>query len=770
MSSDWEWNGTDEQAALSLQQALPARVFDAHAHLYDQAHLGRPAPSLTVGGPTVAGVREWRASLDRQLGPDRVAGGLLFPYPTETCDLAASNAFLLEELRRAPDCRGLLLVGPALSRADVEPFLANRGVAGFKPYHLLGTVKPTFQAPIPSFVPEWTWELADERGLVITLHMVRDRALSDPANQKEIRALCLKYPRARLVLAHAARGFHAPNTVRGLQALAGLENVWFDSSGICQAQALRAVLEAVGPWRLMWGSDYPVNEKRGTCVTVGDGFAWINPAAVDSRPDSPGLATWPVGLENLRALLEAADDFGLSARDLEDIFCDNARRLLGLLPQPGTVTQDTYRRARTVIPGGTHLLSKRPEMFAPGQWPAYFRKAQGCEVWDLDGRRYIDMSLNAVGACMLGYADPDVNRAVRRRVSLGTISTLNVPEELELAEQLCTMHPWASQVRMARTGGELAAVAVRIARATTDRSAVAICGYHGWQDWYLAANLGANDSLRGHLLPGLDPLGVPRELRGTAFTFTFGNRDEFSRIIREHGKDLAAVIMEPCRSQDPEPGFLEFVRDEAHRAGALLVFDEITIGFRLAFGGAHLKFGVEPDMALFGKTLGNGYPIAAVIGTAKAMEGAHTSFISSSYWTEGIGPVAALATLRKMQACDIIGHAARIGTLLQKTIREAAARHRLPITVKGYPAVPIFTFDHEAALALKTLYVQEMLALGFLACPMIYVTLGHNEAVVGEFAEALDRVFPVLADALAKGDVEKRLKGPVAHAGFRRLL
>jgi glutamate-1-semialdehyde 2,1-aminomutase len=294
-------------------------------------------------------------------------------------------------------------------------------------------------------------------------------------------------------------------------------------------------------------------------------------------------------------------------------------------------TQALYTRAKQIIPSGTQLLSKRPEMFAPGQWPAYYTKAKGCEVWDLDGNHYYDMTSNGIGACLLGYADEDVCHAVIRRVSDGCTSTLNSPEEVALAERLIGIHPWAENARFARTGGEIGAVAVRIARATTGRDVIAVCGYHGWSDWYLAANLGENDSLNGHLLPGLDPAGVPKGLYGTTTTFNFNNFKQFDEMITRYGKDLAAVIMEPARNNDPENGFLEYVKEKVHQAGALLIFDEITIGWRLNFGGSHLRYGVNPDMATFAKALGNGHPIAAVIGTKAAMEGAHKSFISSTY-------------------------------------------------------------------------------------------------------------------------------------------
>ena len=433
-------------------------------------------------------------------------------------------------------------------------------------------------------------------------------------------------------------------------------------------------------------------------------------------------------------------------------------------------TQALYVHAKQRIPGGTQLLSKRPEMFAPDQWPAYFSQAHGCEIWDLDGRHYYDMTHNGVGACMLGYGDPDVTRAVVRCVERGSMCTLNPPEEVELADVLCDIHPWAQQARFTRSGGEACAVAVRIARATTDRSLVAICGYHGWHDWYLAANLGEGDALRGHLLPGLNPLGVPRELRGTAVTFNYNDRAAFQAVLDACGDRLAAVIMEPCRYQDPEPGYLAFVRDGAHASGALLIFDEVTIGWRLCFGGAHLRFGVNPDLAVFAKALGNGHPIGAVIGTKAAMEGAHTSFISSTYWTESVGLVAALATLKELQDTNAPSQVARVGSLVMELWREHGKKHGLPVVVpESYPCVAHFHFDHPLANELKTLYTQLMLARGFLAGPAVYATLAHTDKVVSLFGVALDAVFAEIAAALAQNAVRERLEGPPAHEGFRRV-
>ena len=311
--------------------------------------------------------------------------------------------------------------------------------------------------------------------------------------------------------------------------------------------------------------------------------------------------------------------------------------------------QQLYRKAKKRIPGGTQLLSKRPEMFLPEQWPSYYSKAKGVEVWDLDGNKYIDMSTNGIGACILGAADPDVDAAVKRAIESGTMSTLNAPEEVELADLLCDLHPWAGMVRYARGGGEAMAVAVRIARAHTRRDKIAFCGYHGWHDWYLSANLSQEQALDGHLLPGLEPLGVPRGLIATALPFRYNHLEDLNAIVAKHESELAAIVMEPIRDQAPPPGFLEGVRKTASAIGAVLIIDEVSAGFRLITGGAHLRFNLEPDMAVFAKAISNGYPMAAIIGRSAVMEAAQNTFISSTYWTERIGPVAALATIRKHQ-------------------------------------------------------------------------------------------------------------------------
>jgi glutamate-1-semialdehyde 2,1-aminomutase len=429
--------------------------------------------------------------------------------------------------------------------------------------------------------------------------------------------------------------------------------------------------------------------------------------------------------------------------------------------------QKLWRRAKRVIPGGSMLLSKRPEMFLPEQWPAYFSRARGCKVWDLDGTGYVDMSLMGVGTNTLGYGHPEVDAAARAAIDAGNMSTLNCPEEVYLAERLIELHPWAQMARFARSGGEADAIAVRIARAAVGRDKFAICGYHGWHDWYLAANLGGEGQLAGHLLPGLEPNGVPACLRGTVLPFNYNRIDELTALAESN--DLAAVIMEVTRNQEPADGFLQKVRELTRRRGIVLIFDECTSGFRQSLGGLHKVYGVEPDLAIFGKTLGNGYAITAVIGRREIMESAQTSFISSTFWTERIGPSAALKTLEVMERSRSWETITATGRDIMARWQKLAERHGLRISLSGLPALASFAFAGPRALAYKTLVSQEMLAKGFLAGTSVYVCTEHTAQVVDDYFAALDPVFGLIRECEDGRDVNALLKGPVCHAGFRRL-
>jgi glutamate-1-semialdehyde 2,1-aminomutase len=429
--------------------------------------------------------------------------------------------------------------------------------------------------------------------------------------------------------------------------------------------------------------------------------------------------------------------------------------------------QELYKKAKGIIPGGTMLLSKRPEMFLPEQWPSYFSKAKGCQVWDLDGNEYTDVSIMGIGTNILGYGHPAVDEAVLKTVRSGNMSTFNCPEEVQLAEKLIELHPWADMVRLARTGGEANAIAVRIARAATGKDKVAICGYHGWHDWYLSANLGDSEHLAGHLLPGLDPAGVPGNLKGSVIPFAYNNYEELIHILDT--QDVGVIKMEVSRNIGPKDEFLQKVRKLASDRNIVLIFDECTSGFRQTFGGLHKKYGVNPDMAIFGKALGNGYAITAVIGKREVMEAAQKTFISSTFWTERIGPTAALATLDVMEKERSWETITEIGKSVKKQWQELAGIHGLRITQWGLPALSGFSFESDKNLAYKTYITQEMLKNGYLAGNSIYVCTQHTPHILDGYYDKLELLFNDIAEFENGKDVMPQLNGHICHGGFKRL-
>ncbi len=429
--------------------------------------------------------------------------------------------------------------------------------------------------------------------------------------------------------------------------------------------------------------------------------------------------------------------------------------------------QKLWKRAKAVIPGGNMLLSKRAEMFLPEQWPAYFSKAKGCQVWDMDGKQYTDMSIMGIGTNILGYGHEEVDAAVRQTVDAGNMSTFNCPEEVYLAEKLVELHPWADMARLARSGGEANALAIRIARAASGKDKVAVCGYHGWHDWYLSANLGDDENLAGHLLPGLDPKGVPQNLRGTVFPFNYNNYVELENLVNTH--DIGVIKMEVVRNKGPEDNFLHKVRKLATDKGIVLIFDECTSGFRQTFGGLHKMYGVEPDMAMFGKALGNGYAITATIGRREIMEAAQSTFISSTFWTERIGPTAALKTLEVMERTQSWDNITQTGLNIRKRWQQLADKHGLQIDHWGLPALTGYTFKSDNALAYKTLITQEMLDKGYLAGNSVYVCTEHTPNVLDGYFAELDPIFATIKECEEGRDVMSLLNGPVCHGGFKRL-
>ena len=430
--------------------------------------------------------------------------------------------------------------------------------------------------------------------------------------------------------------------------------------------------------------------------------------------------------------------------------------------------QKLYKKAKKIIPGGTMLLSKRPEMFLPENWPSYFSKAKGCKVWDLDGKELLDMSIMGIGTNSLGYGNDEVDSAVIETVKKGNMSSLNCPQEVFLAEKLIEMNPWADMVRFARSGGEANSIAIRIARAASGKDNVAICGYHGWHDWYLSVNHNENDDLSGHLLPGLSPKGVPKNLKNSVFPFKYNNYEELLNIVENN--DIGVIKMEVVRNMEPKDNFLQKVRDLATKKNIVLIFDECSSGFRETFGGIFQKYNVEPDMVMFGKTIGNGYALTSVIGKKNVMEAAQNTFISSTFWTERIGPTAALETLKVMQRVRSWDKITRTGKKMQDGWSSLASKHNLNITISGIPAMTSYNFNSRNSLKYKTLITQEMLKKGFLASTIFYACTEHKEEHLNKYLIQLDKVYTTIAKCESERlDINKLLEGPVCHSGFERL-
>jgi len=739
-------NEGDRRLVRQLRDFVPREIYDIHVHPHNPALYGVTAwPGLRDRG--VAGCEAHRKAVRNQTGATTVHG-LYFGAPHASGDRSSVNRWVAEEVRtrgRALD-RKLLLAAPGDDQEVIAENLRSGQFQGIKVYHIFASRPDTMNATITEYASEWMWKLLDAVGGVLLLHIVRPGGIADEENQRQLRVLCETYPRCKVVLAHIARSFNYRHARRGLASLKTLDNVVVDTSAVTESEAIRAAIETLGPGRVLFGSDFFVSEMRGRCVGVGDDFFWLLQEVLDaSLPTAHTVGMTLVGIESLLCLKEAAEDCGLLTGDIEDLFLNNALRLLNITPAAEAVPgANLWRKAREVISCGTGLMSKRAELFDAQTWPSYFSKCSGCDVWDLEGRRLTDFA-GGIGAVLLGYADPEVTSAVRRRLNQGTYCSLVTPQEVELAERLLGLHPWASKVRYARGGGEAMTMAVRIARAATGKSGVAFCGYHGWHDWYLAANLGENSALDGHLLPGLEPLGVPRELAGTSVAFRYNNFASFEEALGKLGGNLAAVVMEPMRSQFPMDGFVQKVAERCRANGGVFLVDEITSGLRFGHPGALSRIGVDPDLVVYAKAFGNGFPFATVIGREEIMAAADASFISSSYWTDGVGPAAALAVLEKSGREDVHQQVWEMGGHLQRMLRDLAAEFPLcRLVVGGMPASPTMTFNlgGEAPCA-QAMLVRKMIRRGFLVSSVYYVMLAHT-------ADRVDRVIAALREALAE--------------------
>ncbi|MCM8530262.1 MAG: aminotransferase class III-fold pyridoxal phosphate-dependent enzyme [Lentisphaeraceae bacterium] len=431
--------------------------------------------------------------------------------------------------------------------------------------------------------------------------------------------------------------------------------------------------------------------------------------------------------------------------------------------------QTLWRRAVNAIPGGNGLLSKRPDRYAPDIWPCYYSKAKGVYVWDLDDNRYIDMAQMGIGTAILGYSDQDVNQAVIDATNNGVNTTLNSPEEVYLAEKLLELNPFAGGVRFARSGGEAMSIAVRIARASAKRDKIAFSGYHGWSDWYLATNLSDKGKLNEHLLPGLSPKGVPRGLEDTALPFSYNDGEDLLRVLNSH-RDIGVIVIEGARYDFPSSEFLMLIQEEAKKRDIIVILDEITSGWRMTDGGVYKLNGFNPDIVVYGKAMGNGFAISAVLGKSEIMDMAQETFISSTFWTERVGFAAALATIEKLTKNKVWEHLINIGTLIGDSWQRLGHKHGLSLSVTDYKPLITMKFNYgKLNSAITTLFIQEMLKRGYLASTSIYISYAHTEEIVEKYFESINEVFSIISLALENNTLLDLLETSLKDDGFKRL-
>ncbi len=424
--------------------------------------------------------------------------------------------------------------------------------------------------------------------------------------------------------------------------------------------------------------------------------------------------------------------------------------------------------ASKLIPGVSQLFGKRPDLYLPGgAWPTYYSKAKGVTVWGIDKKKYYDFTMVGIGTSVLGYSDQDIVKAGHNSLKSSTMNTLNPPEDVELAEILMKIHPWAQNVRYCRTGGESMSIAIRLARAYNNREKILFCGYHGWHDWYLSANIKNKNSLNNHLLSGLEPLGVPKSLRGSMIPFNFNDYDDLKNIVKKNIKNCAAVVIEPCRDKIVEKKYLSYLRKLATENNTILIFDEITSGWRTRLGGVHLDIGVNPDVVVYGKTIANGVPMGVILGKKKVMQNSTKTFLSSSFWTEKMGPACALAFIKKSQKISLQKKLIKNGRKIKDIWLKAAKKTKLNIKISEVDTLASFKLDVHDWPAVITFFIQEMLKKNFLATDRCYANYCHSNKLLKKYEKACTEVFKKIRIYDELKSIRKKLDGPVKTINFK---
>ena len=428
-------------------------------------------------------------------------------------------------------------------------------------------------------------------------------------------------------------------------------------------------------------------------------------------------------------------------------------------------TPELWNSALKLIPGGNGLLSKRPNRYLPDYWPTYFKKAKGIKINTLNNKYYLDMSNMGVGASILGYSNDYVNKKVKLAIDNGIASTLNCKEEYDLAKEFLKNDKFADNVKFARSGGEAMSIAIRIARANSKNDKIAFSGYHGWHDWYLATNLRGNEKLKEHLLPGLNPLGVPKALKNTVIPFRYNNVKDFKKIISRN--KIAGVVVEGSRFEYPHKDFIKEINNFCKKNKVCLIIDEITSGWRETIGGVYKSVGFKPDIVVYGKGIGNGHAISAIVGKSKYMSVCEDTFMSSTAWTERVGFVAALATINYFKKNKVHKHIKKIGKYLTSNWVKLAQKNKLEISINEFVPLSKFEFKYKNNNYLNTLFTQEMLREGYLATNSVYISYSHKKKDIDKYLKSCDKVFKLISNAIK--NKKNYLYGDIKSMGFKRL-
>ena len=427
-----------------------------------------------------------------------------------------------------------------------------------------------------------------------------------------------------------------------------------------------------------------------------------------------------------------------------------------------------WYEVKNFFPAGSMLLSKKPEQFLPGGWPTFYKKAKGCEIWTLENKKFIDFSLMGVGTNILGYSNKKINKKIIETTKKSNVSTLNSLENSMLAEILIKHHKWSKHCLFARTGAEANSIALRIARSKSGKDGVAVCGYHGWHDWYLSSNLSKKNNLNKIHLSGLSTIGIPKKLKGLTHPFFYNDIKSFKSLI-ENNSNIGTVFMEVRRNIEPKKNFLETIKKICEQKKIVLIFDECTSGFRETFGGLHKKYKVNPDIAVFGKALGNGVPITSVLMADGYFNAAKSSFISSTFWSENLGPSAAIETLNEMKRLKSWKIITKIGKSIKKFWKKMSKKYEIELEISGIDPMPLFQFKSLNNEYYKNYITQEFLKKNFLSSNVIYCCINHEKFLDKYFFE-FEKIFKKIKKfENGEKSILNEMKYPLPNSNFQRL-